>query len=499
MRNKVRKILLINPPYTRWRNERKWVTPPLGLAHIAAVLEKKYEVKIIDAVIEGYESEIRVGEKIRYGLSFAAIKERIEEFSPDIVGVSCSFSALSRNAHEILRIAKEVDRSIITIMGGAHPSAVPEVVMRDENLDFVVIGEGEETILKLVEEIENEEGFSNLDGIGYREEGEVKIIPKTTYIENLDDLPFPARHLLQMEKYFRIKKGHVTPKNTPYTTMITSRGCPSRCIFCSIHTVWGKKFRARSPENVLKEIEYLVEKYEIKEIHFEDDNLTFDKERAEKIFDGMVERNLDILWATPNGIALWRLDENLLTKMAKSGCYSLSLAIESGDEEVLQKIIKKPLKIENVTELVKVIKKLKIKSQGFFVIGLPGETKYQIKKTIDFANSLDIDDARFFIATPYPGTELYSICKEKGYLVKDPIDFEDMIVMKGNIETPEFSPRKLEEMQEEAVREFLYRKFKRNPASLLRYLAGQIRFIIRKPKGLFLGINRWIKFLRTHS
>lgn len=494
----INKILLIHPPMNKHKTQAKWVSPPLGLAYIAAVLEKKYEVRILDASIEGYDTEVQIDdERIRYGLPFDSIKKEIEGFSPDIVGVSCPFSTLSKNAHEILRVTKEADKSIVTIMGGAHPSGVPEEVMQDKNIDFIVIGEGERTIQKLIEKIEKGKGFSKLDGIGYKENGEIRIIPKTRYIDDIDELPFPARHLMPMEKYFKIKVSHVEPKKTPYTTVITSRGCPGRCVFCSIHTVWGRKFRGRSPANVLDEIEHLVSEYGVREIHFGDDNLTFDKKRAKKIFDGIVERRLDITWATPNGIALWRLDKELLVKMKKSGCHSLNLAIESGDEEVLRHIIKKPLRLEKVKELVGTINELGISTYGFFVIGMPGETKHQIKKTIDFAYSLDIDDAGFFMATPYPGTELYSICKERGYLLEDPIRFENLRVAKANIETPEISSGELEELYKEAGRKILFKKFKKHPKTLLRYIWDNLK-VLSNPRELVLGCRRWMGFLRTH-
>jgi magnesium-protoporphyrin IX monomethyl ester (oxidative) cyclase len=212
----------------------------------------------------------------------------------------------------------------------------------------------------------------------------------------------------------------------------------------------GRKFRARSSQKVLEEIELLVDKYGIKELAFTDDNLTLDRERALNIFDGMKERDFDLVWVAPNGIALYAIDEELIEKMKESGCYSLYLPIESGVQEVLDKIIRKPIRLERVRRIVKKIKEFDIETVGMFIIGFPGETLDQMKQTIDFAQSLDLDYVSFSIATPYPGTDLYEIAKENGYLVNDFTE-EDLIYGfgKGHIKTPEFTPEEVLRLRKE--------------------------------------------------
>ncbi len=438
------KVLLIRPPYSAdTRSLAKLADFPLGLAYIAAVLEKEgHEVAVIDALIEGFDQESQLGRHlIRYGLSEEELRQRIKKLLPDIVGVSCLFSTQSDNAHNVCKIVKEVNKDIITVMGGSHPSVMWEETLCDENVDFVVIGEGEYTMRDLLKKLESKTDFSTLDGLAFKKEGEIKANPKTKFIENLDELPFPARHYFLMEKYFDPDKYQVSPRETPAATIMSSRGCPANCIFCSIHTVWGRPFRARSAENVLNEIGLLVERYGIKEIQFEDDNLTFDKKRLIAICDGIKMRFPHLKWLAV-GIALWALDEEMLISMRESGCYRIFLPIESGDQEVLTKIIKKPLRLDKVPFLVKKMRSLGIGVEGFFVVGFPGETPEQVKRTLQYIRRLNLDAYYIFYATPYPGTELYDICKKHNYII-DNFSYKDLESRRIHIETPLLPAEKL--------------------------------------------------------
>ena len=231
---------------------------------------------------------------------------------------------------------------------------------------------------------------------------------RANFIEDLDTIPYPAWSYLPMERYFTINKPHAGGKETPNTVMITSRGCPYQCIFCSIHSVWGKRFRKRSIQNITGEMETLIKRYGIKEIQFEDDNLLFDRDYAERLFQEMINKKLNLRWTAPNGISVEKLDRTLLKKMKESGCYALFFAIESGREETLKDIVKKKVPLSRIKSLVKYAKTLGIKVSGFFVVGLPGETKANIKQTFSFAAGLSLNEALFFYATPYPGTPLYT-------------------------------------------------------------------------------------------
>ena len=388
-------------------------------------------------------------------------------------------------------LAKKVDEDIVTIVGGSHPSALPDETLRHGDVDFVSIGESEYTLLSILQALDRDGDVSAIDGLGYKDDGRIMIHPKTKFIEDLDMLPFPARHLLPMQTYFQVNMPQCgTSLKSPNTSILTSRGCSARCIYCAGGHFWGRRFRGRSPENVLQEMQSLIHDYGVKEISIIDDNLTFNKKRAMKLFQGMIDLRLNLVWNTPNGSATWALDEELLSKMKEAGCYEVTFAIESGDQEVLSKIIKKPVQLPKVERLVAHAKKIGLLVKGFFMLGLPGETKGQIKKTLDFARKLKLDSAGFFIATPLPGTELHRICKEKGYLEPD-FSFEKLIFSIGNIRTPDFTPREIEKITSRAILEMNMRLLVRNPlkfykkySNLLFSNPGEIlklmRFLARK-------------------
>jgi len=472
---KIKKILLVYPPVTRPIDFSAKVVKvtmflPLGIAYLGAVIEKTgdFDLEILDCLSEGNTDEgvlIKGGEQIRYGLTNKVIEKRIKDFSPDVIGVPCLFSAMQMDMANICRIAKNVNPAIKTVAGGAHAGLMGADLLREYNeVDFVIVGEAEVSFLNLLMALEDGTGLSGLNGLAYRENGTIKYIPKIEYIEDLDSIPFPARHLFNMNKYFNNAKSHGFFRNTPFTQIITSRGCPLKCTFCALGAHWGNRQRLRSAKNVLDEIEYLIREYGIKEIHFEDDNLLADKKRSIELFDGMVERNFNIKWQVPSGIAVYTLNEEILSKMRASGCYSISLAIESGNQEVVSKLMNKPVNLKIVPNLVKGIRENGIDVRGFFIIGYPDETKANIRQTIDFARELELDWAYFSIASPLPYTEMYNTCIEKGYIKKE--DFDSVRSFhRSIIRTPEFDPEYLENIREEAIVDVC---FHNNP-NLLKY------------------------------
>jgi len=480
------RILLINPPNAV---PKDWNFPiavfqPLGLAYIAAVLEEnEYTVSILDAIAEGWKKE-RVIDGMKFtGLSYEEIGDKIKKYSPEIVGISAPFTSQADCALKIANVVKNVDKDITTIIGGAHASVRPEDCLSNPNVDYVVIGEGEHTVLELVEKIQtNPDAVNNIKGIAYKNNAIVVKTPARPFIEDLDSIPFPARHLLPMQSYFEAAKNvrssrSISTFNKRWATVITSRGCPFGCIFCSIHTVMGRKWRARSPENVVDEIEHLVNEYRVQHLDIEDDNLTLDKKRAEKIFDLMMERGLDIEWSTPNGVRADTLDENLIIKMKKSGCKRIIVAPESGNQQVIDNIIKKKINLNKVEEVVKLCKKHKLLVESFFVIGFPGETKENIRETIEYEKKLrklGVDDCATYIATPFYGTGLYKIAKENGYL-RGCFKEDALNTLSGEplIETPEFTANELKELYQEAL--------KVNPPISIGRLKLAITMLLRDP------------------
>lgn len=455
------KVCLINPPQLV---PKKWawgqganVFQPLGIAYIAAVLEKSgYDVSILDALAPGWKQRKEIqGSKIFAGLGFEEIQSKIKEISPNVAGVTIPFSSQSSVAFEVASAIKGVSKDIITVVGGPHPTVRAEECIAQPGVDFVVVGEGEYTMLELLKHIEGDEDYDQVKGLAYKDaNGVVRMTGGREYINNLDDLPFPARHLLPMEEYFKAAGAGKTSRNMPHrwATIITSRGCPYNCVFCSVHAAMGRRWRYRNPENVVQEIEELVDRWGVKYVDFEDDNLTFNKDRIRRICQLIVERGLPIVWETPNGVRADTFDEELLRLMKESGCHRLYLSPESGDQWVVDNIINKKLDLGKVEEVVRLCKKVGIKVTCSFVIGLIGETKENIRKTIEFSRrlrELGADRFGFNIATPYYGSRLHELAKEKGYLVKE-FDSSLLSTSEALIETPEFKPYELSQLKEEA-------------------------------------------------
>jgi anaerobic magnesium-protoporphyrin IX monomethyl ester cyclase len=481
------RVCLINPPRI---HPKSWGRPnvfqPLNIAYVAAVLERQHETHIIDATNEGLRNLEQI-DKTKYwvGLTNTEIADRIKRWSPDVVGINIPFSGWSRTAFEVASIVKSVDKSIITVLDGQNPSARPVDCLANPNIDFVIIGEAEYTMDELVGILEegNEQKLKEIRGIAFSKNGKTVITPSRPAIQDLDYLPFPARHLLPMDKYFALVKenplrGEISK---PWTTMITSRGCPYNCVFCTVHTVMGRKWRGRSPENVLEELEQVVNTYKVKQIDFHDDNLTLDKKRMETICDMIVERGIDIEWYAPNGVRADTLDENLLRKMKKSGCKKIRIAPESGVQRVVNQVIKKNLDLKEVEKAVALAKKVGIRVGCFFVIGLIGETKEDIKESIKYAyklRKLGADVFHFSIATPLYGTELYEQAKRGGFL-RNCFSDEALAAAEPLIETPEFTADDLLELSAQAdlVNQTLTRdklvKAIRNPKKAIKILLGK--------------------------
>jgi len=463
----MKKILLVVPPITRPEDfsakvVRVTVFLPLGIAYIAATIENagRYEVRVLDALIEG-DNQVGVpmknGTVIRYGLTDEELARRIKDFQPDVVGVSCLFSAVQEDAANVCRIAKSVNPNIVTITGGAHIGNMAEEVMGlYPPVDFVIVGEGERTFLDILEVLEGKIGLDELNGVSFRKGKDDRFIPKTRYIQDLDKVPFPAYHFFDLPRYFDCGESHGFYRRRPYIQLITSRGCPCKCSFCALGAHWGNCQRKRSARNILDEMEALIRKYGIQEFHFEDDNLTADKKRAIELFNGMIDRKFNIVWHAPSGIAAYTLNAEIVERMAASGCYSITLGIESGSQRVLTKLMHKPVDLKKLPALVQVIRKHKIDVRAFFMLGFPGETKEDMKRTIDYARRLELDWAYFTIFSPLPKTEMYRVCLEKGYIKEG--DFDPIRSFNRSIvHTPEFTPEDINQIREEAIIDICFR------------------------------------------
>jgi anaerobic magnesium-protoporphyrin IX monomethyl ester cyclase len=502
-REKMRKILLIFPTVKLFPFESRIVHLPMGLAYIASYLEREgYKVRILDTVVANWKNPIQIGNMIHFGLAWQDILAEIKRAKPELVGISCLFSSQSEAFHAVAEKVKEYDRNVPVVAGGAHCSTLPNEVLEDKNIDAVVLGEGEQTFLDFIHYLEGRKALNELDGLAYRTEDGVRLIPKSRFISNLDSLPFPARHLLPFEEYSRagVPYGRGFMRR-PFASIITSRGCPFNCCFCSIHSVWGYTWRARSAENVLDEIVFLVEKYGVKELHFEDDNFCLNKKRANKICEGIIDRGIDIKWQTPNGIAVWTLDKTTLEKMKKSGCYQLSFGIESGCKDTL-KFIGKPINLNYAKKVIAEANNLGIWTEGFFVFGFPYEDLASIAQSLNFAIESDLDFAVFSIATPYPKTKLYDVMKREG-MIGD-VNWDLLRTMSAAADTKYFTRDEISRLQRELFTNFFGSRMRRylDLRSLLIRLKrirsiDEVQFLLRLSKRAVQIMNK--ETLRTST
>ncbi len=383
------RIVLVRPNY-----KSHIITPPLGLGYLASYLKK-----------EGIESIIIDG--LRENLDSHALLKRILSYSPDLVALTC----LTAFYHEVIEVSNLVKKAkILCVIGGVHPTFLPHQTLIDSHADYVVCGEGEIALTKL---IKNDLRNDGIKGVYSRSDlqDDNSVVEKAERVEDLDILPFPDWEQIDPNIYPQAPHGAIV-ENYPIGIIMTTRGCPYECTFCASPKFYDRKIRFRSPENVVEEIKYLVEEFGVKEIHFEDDNLTLKRQHIKRICDLIIEKNLNITWACPNGIRADKIDEDLAELMAKSGCYYFAYGVESANSNIL-KMIKKEETIEQIEKSIDCADKKGISCQGFFIFGLPGETKETIKESIKFAVKSRLSRAQFIILDVLPGSELWDTLKNK--------------------------------------------------------------------------------------
>jgi anaerobic magnesium-protoporphyrin IX monomethyl ester cyclase len=428
----------------------------------------------------------------RYGLSERKIFAIIKKEKPDLIGVANNFTAQIENVLRVAYLAKQANPKIVTVVGGNHVTvAGREFLENNKDVDICVSGEGEYVFLDLVKNLSANRNLDSVKSIFYRDNfGRVRQNEFGGYIQNLDKLPLPAYHLIDMNEYFNLEKKGLFTRSTDAhrsISLITSRGCPYDCVFCSIHLHMGRRWRTHSADYVANHIDYVVNKYGVKHISFEDDNLTLDLARVKLILKKIIEKGTKITWDTPNGVRADRLDEELAGLMKKSGCVDLIFGIESGDQNVLNKIIKKNLNLETVARSLEICQKFKIPVGTPFVIGFPGEKIENIQRSINFALALKKKYGTrpgFLIATPLIGTELYRICKEKNYLVREPdpvsLSTATLIQGKGLIRTEDFTPKQLKKLALACHRKVTLIDLKNKYKNQLKVIKS-LKFLSRHP------------------
>lgn len=444
------KLVLVKPYY-----EAYMFTPTLGLGYISSYLKQRdIEVYLIDAV--------------RDNLSNEKVLQKIKDIKPDAVGISC-LSAFYPYCVDLALLIKEAGYK--TIIGGVHPTFLPYQTLVDTKADYVICGEGEIPFAKLAANNFINNSIQGVYSLKDFTTPDMEVL-RSEVVENLDDIPFPDWEQLRPDLFPPSPMGTIA-KGYPLATMMSTRGCPYPCVFCSSPNFYQKKVRFRSPENVVDEMEYLLKRFKIKELQFMDDNLIYNREHAVRICNLILERGLKISWSCPNGVRADKLDKELAELMKKAGCYMLTFGIESSDPQVLLNI-KKSETIDQIEKAIEIAHNAGLICQGSFVFGLPGDTKRTIEETIRFSKRTKLDRALFTIMDILPGCELWY--KYEGQFVPN---FTLSSFSKPNWVPEGLTENELLKFQSRAHREFYSRP--RVFFNMIKYLRfAQIKFLLRR-------------------
>ncbi len=458
------KVLFVNPPQTASKYKFMGViAPPLGIAYMAGVLQENHiDVEILDASAED--------------MDFKDVEKELLKRKPDLVALTALTPTIG-SALETAQVVKETLPDSIVVMGGYHPTFNFIETLEDENVDIVIRGEGEYIMLNLVQALENQSSLHDVKGIVFEDKNSKEIVvnPEAPLIQDLDELPFPALNLLPMKKY------RLLDMDTHMTTMITTRGCPMQCSFCSSAAMHGKKIRERSVENIVDEIEYLKTNYDIDTIAFMDDTFTLKKRKVMAICDEILKRNIEIMWGCTSRVDT--LDEKLLKKMKEAGCITIFIGVESADQQQLDNMCKNTTiaKIENA---FKIAHKLKIRTIASVALGMPGDTKEIMNKTVKFVHKLKPNYAIYSLATPYPGTRFYKEAFEKNLIkIKD---WSKYTLITPILETIDCSLNDMRKIQAKAFMKFylrphyIIRQFLQDGPYLLKTIFGVIKTALSK-------------------
>jgi anaerobic magnesium-protoporphyrin IX monomethyl ester cyclase len=357
-------------------------SPPVGMAYLMSYLRNKgHEVKVLDLCVE------------KDGFDYI---KAIKEFNPSLIGISFT-SCKYKKSYALVKDIKS-KTGIPIVIGGAHVSVIREDVLGECEADYAIYGEGEHALLNLAEG----KKLNEIKSLIWRDSNRIVVNPQEDFISDLDALPLPEYEFFRLEKYAN--------KRIPITT---ARGCPHMCVYCAVDRVIGRRFRTRSPKNVVDEIEHWYRKG-YKDFGFNDDTFTENTLRAEEICDELVRRNIDIKWDLRTGIRVDRVNASLLGKLKKAGCKFVAFGIESVDEKVL-KAMKKGTTSEQARTAVRMAKDAGLGVGGFFMIGNPGDSYEAFKKSYNFAKNELFDEIRFYNVEPYPGTELEQLIDREGH------------------------------------------------------------------------------------
>ncbi|MFA6292157.1 MAG: radical SAM protein, partial [Victivallales bacterium] len=376
---------------------------------------------------------------------------------PDLVGITATTPVF----YSALRIAETVKKnsSAYTVIGGIHATLMPGECVENAFIDFAIVGEGEKTIIELIKAIQDKGEFSNIRGLVYKKGKEVIQNEAREPIQDLDAIPFPARHLFKNQKYT-----YPDALRYPASPIITSRGCPGNCTFCTAKFLHGKKFRCRSAENVLDEIETLIKNYGVREIHIWDDNFITNRNRVFAFRDGIIKRDIRVLFSFPNGIRADFINRDILKALKDFGTYSIAIGVESGNQEILD-MTQKGIKLEQIENAFRLAKEMKLETWGFFLLGLPGEDKNTMNETIEFAIKLDPDIAKFHVLKPFPKSAVYEQLKAQGLII------DENYVHYGIHTKPVHKLSSVTQDELLEIQKNAYRRFYMRPSKILKEIA----------------------------
>ncbi|MBN1645146.1 B12-binding domain-containing radical SAM protein [Candidatus Woesearchaeota archaeon] len=423
---------------------------PLGVCYLAAYLRKyaNLEIDVIDTTFHSDKDEINKVLNKKY----------------DLVGIS-AMSSMIDDAFWIAKITKEKNPKTFVIIGGPHATVLPEETLKNPCIDAVCIGEGELTFAELVKNKGNPKGIT---GIWYKSgEGVIKNNFRKP-IADLDDVPRPALDLVSMDKYIKCWfQMDSVKKKLKGVNIIASRGCPYNCSYCqpTLRRIFGQVVRKRSAKNIIEELKLLKEEYGIKAFSLVDDTFVFDRDWVMEFCDLLIKENLDLMWACNSRANL--VNEQMFAKMKQAGLKKIYMGIESGTQRILDDIYHKGITLKQINDAVKILKKLKLRVQGYFMIGAPTETRKEVWNTIKLAISLPIDEATFSVTTPLPGTRLWDETKEKVSRRVEDFDYYKASVYKKGVTLPE---KKINRLRRFALLSF-YLSPKRLPNTIKGFLS----------------------------
>ena len=412
------RILLVNPPVPQSYYNREFYAPS-SLLYLGAVLKKNGdEIQILDMKAlkpDDYDNPMPYYEK--------TFINTVNRFKPELIGIGCLFSGNFPDLLHFSVLSKENFNEIPIVIGGIHPTIYAEKILYEcPSIDWVILAEGEESIVQMVNRIKDGSyNFEDIDGFAYRKNGKIIVNPKTQYIQDLNSLPFPAYDLINIEDYYEDTSDWHNPKNLPINTslpIISSRSCPNRCNFCSMYMVMGPRWRPRPPKNVVDEIEYLYNKYNLHHFSIMDDNFTLNKKRTLEICKDIIRRGLDIQFETPNGISINTLDGEVMNALVSAGLIRVYLAIESGSEYIRNKVMGKHLSTEKIYEIIDLTKQYKqLYVKAYFIIGMPEETHTTLEETYNMIKKINVDRIYLHNIIPFPGTKVFEQALRDNLLV----------------------------------------------------------------------------------